>query len=313
VTTTVREPEKLASTLMPGDWIYIGGNPIEVQAVTPISGGTMVTYRHGGAPRVGDFPSDAKVPLVLDTKVDKIKQAAERAKFIAGLHRFADWLKANPWAPIRDDGAYVHPARLQINLRDADMATIAQVREIADRLGAKADESLFDRTDASMEIGSISYSVIAWHRDGRPAEPEAEREGPWFEVGDEVYPWPAGGRVLKVIQVAVIEGSSPARQQFIGDEDKIWRHSETYRSVGRKPDADPTGLNYTRADDEADEPTTGTDRAREVLAVAPVSPARVPLHYGVVDDEDAAIEAADDAEARRSGGTFVGHYLNGAS
>jgi hypothetical protein len=55
-------------------------------------------------------------------------------------------------------------------------------------------------------------------------------------------------------------------------------------------DAKRLGLLYTRADDKGDDPTDGlalTDRAREVLAVAPVSPARVPMHIGVVDDEPA--------------------------
>jgi hypothetical protein len=53
--------------------------------------------------------------------------------------------------------------------------------------------------------------------------------------------------------------------------------------------ADPFGLLHSRADDEADEPVVVlTSKAHEVLAVAPVSPARVSMHVGVVDDEELA-------------------------
>jgi hypothetical protein len=45
------------------------------------------------------------------------------------------------------------------------------------------------------------------------------------------------------------------------------------------PDADPTGLDYTRADSDEDDPT-------------PVSPARVPLHVGRVDSQLAADDQA---------------------
>jgi hypothetical protein len=69
-----------------------------------------------------------------------------------------------------------------------------------------------------------------------------------------------------------------------------------------RADADQLGLNYTRADDEADEPTTGGDQAREVLAVAPVSPARVPLHYGVVDDKAPETDWYDETTGLVSGG-----------
>src|SRR6478609_10431907 len=105
---------------------------------------------------------------------------AERAKFVDGLREFADWLTENPWAPTMRDGGYFQHARLQINFHgpdgdhDATADTIARVRELADRLGVKVDESLTDRTDASIEIGSVSYSVIAWHRNGRPDPRDAE-------------------------------------------------------------------------------------------------------------------------------------------
>lgn len=104
---------------------------------------------------------------------------AKRAHFIAGLREFADWLTENPWAPTMRESGYFQHARLQIDFHgpngdDATVDTIARVREIADRLGVKVDESLDDRTDASIEIGAVSYSVIAWHRNGRPDPRDAE-------------------------------------------------------------------------------------------------------------------------------------------
>lgn len=47
-----------------------------------------------------------------------------------------------------------------------------------------------------------------------------------------------------------------------------------------QPDADPTGLDYTRADTDADDPT-------------PVSPARVPLHAGGVVDGGQLVDESD--------------------
>jgi hypothetical protein len=103
-------------------------------------------------------------------------EQATRAKFIAGLHEFADWLAANPWAPTMRDNGYFQHARLQVDLHgennDATAETIARVRDFADRLGVKADESLDDRTDASVNIGAVEYSVIAWHKGGRPGKPD---------------------------------------------------------------------------------------------------------------------------------------------
>lgn len=134
-------------------------------------------------PRTGHTSYRKASPVTTQTvtpteRADELQ--AKRAHFINGLREFADWLTENPWAPTMRDSGYFQHARLQINLHgpagdhDATADTIARVREIADRLGVKVDESLNDRTDASIEIGSVSYSVIAWHRDGRPDPRDAE-------------------------------------------------------------------------------------------------------------------------------------------
>lgn len=68
-------------------------------------------------------------------------------------------------------------------------------------------------------------------------------------------------------------------------------HPKGRPTDGYEPEADtdPTGLRYSRADDEGDDGADAvvlTPKGREILSVAPVSPARVPMHVGVVDDED---------------------------
>jgi hypothetical protein len=106
--------------------------------------------------------------------------ADDRARLIAGLREFADFLKANPWAPVTRTSGYLANANFQVDLHgpgplgaDADLDTVDRVRQIADWLGVKTSESS-DRTDASIQIGSVSYSVIAWHKSGRPDERDTE-------------------------------------------------------------------------------------------------------------------------------------------
>lgn len=204
--------------------------------------------------------------LASDEDLAELREAAERATFAAGLREFAAWVEANPWAPVKRPGGYPQNARLQVDLHGADMgatdaAAVARVREIADRLGVKVQE-LDDRTDASVTIGAVSYSVIAWHRDGRPAEPAPEPID---------------------CSAACKDPNRPDRGvHFLGCP------NHAVPMAVAQPGDDPTGLAYSRAD-EADDPT-------------PVSPARVPLHTGAVTDgglvEVAAgqIAVASDAE-----------------
>lgn len=163
------------------------------------------------------------------TVPDAQAQAAkDRAKFISGLHEFADYLAANPWLPIdRNDSGYIGPARIQVDLHgereDATAETISRVCEIAAKLGVKVDDRSNDRTSADVKIGAVSYSLIAWHKNGRPGHPD-ERDAELERLRAEVAALRSGN-----------------------------------------------GLAYFRADSEPDDPT-------------PVSPARAPLHVGVVND-----------------------------
>lgn len=105
------------------------------------------------------------------------------------------------------------------------------------------------------------------------------------------------------ISAAVLPGSLTAGDvlfvyPYTGRDTKAWVFV-AYREPGYSPESerflagtqipvefgDPTGLSYTRADTEADDPT-------------PVSPGRVPLHTGSVVDGDALVV---DAEASAAG------------
>jgi hypothetical protein len=108
-----------------------------------------------------------------NTSVTQTEGQQQAAEFAAGLIEFADWLEQHPWLPTRRPGSdYQQPARIQVDLHDH--MDFEQVREFADRLGVKTHEHLDDRTSVEVHVGSVEYTVIAWHRGGRPAERDAE-------------------------------------------------------------------------------------------------------------------------------------------
>jgi hypothetical protein len=215
-----------------------------------------------------EFDTSAEVPVESATD--------DRAKLIAGLHEFANWLEANPWAPIARTSGYLANVRFQVDLHgpgeigaDADVATVDGVRRIADQLGVKADEHLDDRTDVSIEIGSVSYSVIAWHKKGRPAERDAELERLRAEnarlQAQVVQHYHSGGWTT-----GNAPGSCGAQCACGVTFDGFDTYAEAVEMV-QQHIADPDGQSFTRADSEPDDPK-------------PVSPARAPLHVGVMDD-----------------------------
>jgi hypothetical protein len=231
---TVRNTKR-ACDLQPGDWIAAGLDNNEIDGTDDAE--VLFVYRYatgGGAtaavtiqeatiprPELIILHADTEVTLLTAEEVAELKADGERAQKIADIRALADWLEAHPEMPM---SYAVHGQTHGLTGQD-----VPRLRELAKKAGRPVVDRLDDRTDFDVYFGSgAQYTCIAWHPEGRPAEP--------------------------------------------------------------KPDTDPTGLRYTRADD-GDEPTAGlalTDRAHEVLAVAPVSPARVPMHIGVVDDEDGA-------------------------
>jgi hypothetical protein len=296
---------KRADELKPGDWIAecrAADEPAEILAVIPwttrAAGGPMVSVVYArpadGRPTPWDMPVDDLMPLATEEELSGRREAAERAQRIADIRAFADWLEQRPWLPMPTITAYVHMH---------DPAAVERVRDIAKRLGLKADDSLNDRTDVEYNIGKIRYAPIAWHKDGRPTEPKTEREGPWFEVGDRVTfrGWEASqyhraglNVVGTVVETRPIKGSNPSRQQFRAEGadwcggGSMWNHSDGYEPA---PVDDPTGLLHSRADD-GDDPTPPGER----------QPARTGAMTdgGLVDetpiDPDSSMEAHYDAE-----------------
>jgi len=283
------EPERrVARDLAAGDILAAGmlvtGRPTEVLHVQTYPSGshleTLIVHRPSG--RANALPAtvdaDREFRLATTAEIEAARERGEREKFIAGLHEFADWLKAHPEAPIERMSGYIGRARLQVDLHggdlNADAATVAQVRDLAEKFGVKVHE-LDDRTDASVEIGSVSYSVIAWHKHGRPAEPK-----PTCVASLHVPAQFPDARCLRCGASGVVAAYEPD---------------------------DPTGLTYSRADDDerTDHPA---DRPREVLSVSPVSPGRVPMHVGeVVDDELTGAAMTDSCVITGWGGRCTTH------
>ena len=191
---TAERTTKRADQLVPGDWFSGAGNsgfpgqrPSEILWTKPFTNSVdtdrvFIAYIEQGfdGPQSVRVNADEPVRILTADERAEIGKLAERDRFISGLHEFADWLGENPWAPTMRDNGYFQHARFQIDLHgendDATTETIDRVRAFAELLGVKVDESLDDRTDVSVEIGAVAYSVIAWHKGGRPAEPEPVRE-----------------------------------------------------------------------------------------------------------------------------------------
>lgn len=108
----------------------------------------------------------------------------QRAKFVAGLREFATWVEERPWVPITRHGWTDHQnVRIQVDLDGAE--GVEQVRSIGERLGVEVRENLDDRTSVDVRIGAADYSVIAWHKAGRPGELEKLRAERKPLVSDE--------------------------------------------------------------------------------------------------------------------------------
>jgi hypothetical protein len=119
-------------------------------------------------PETVRLDADTLVGLRSEAELEALRKVAERAARIADIRAFADWLEANPWVP----APHHLRASEQINSYDDDGVTaLAQVREVAARLGVETDQHLDDRTRLEYKVGRVEYDLLAWHRDGRPDEP----------------------------------------------------------------------------------------------------------------------------------------------
>lgn len=258
--TNVRETRR-ADELKVGDWLRYDENgalkPNEVVAVFQYPTGRgprihLTTQVPGRDPYSSDgLPFESTYELVSEDELAALREQAERAQKIADIRALADWLEANPFVPMP------YAVRGQATVERNSVAGVVKVREMAKRLGKKADESLDDRTCFDVKFGEgAEVTIIAWHENGRPAL---------------VDPYDS------------MKGGVSDAEEFA---------------------TDPTGLTYTRADDEPDDPT-------------PVSGARVPAHTGGVTEGGLAEEViryfsfghGQTDPADDSGKDLVCHYV----
>lgn len=272
--TNVRETRR-ADELKPGDWLADdesgNANPNEVMAVFqyPTARGNRVhlTTRVPGLDpcSCGNLAPDAEFELITKDELAALREQAERAQKIADIRALADWLEANPWLPVAD---------LDVNRHLYGPDGYRTVVETAKRLGAKLDTHLDDRTKFTYRRGTLTYSVLAWHDGGRPADPAPE---PLVHFAIKGRPSKCGlsadavadTRTIHPIDVTCQECRDAAH--FVPREEQLEARRVLGLEESAEHGADPTGLAYTRADDEPDDPT-------------PVSGARVPAHTGGVTE-----------------------------
>jgi hypothetical protein len=251
------QPERCpAEKLTPGQYLASGElttlGPTEVRYVETFQiaqGGreTLIVHRPLDVDWVGTIivGGNRWFTLASDRDLAEHRAGAERAQKIDDIHALADWLKANPDAPM----PYSVQATEHWNEHPGDptpSAAIATVRNLGQMYGVKLDEHLDDRTRFIVPFGTASYELVVWHKDGRPAEREAS-----------ACTCPLGPEDAHF-------ADCPWYQGPICTPERRLDHGHT---IACGPMADPRGLAYTRADSEADDPT-------------PVSPARVPMHTG---------------------------------
>jgi hypothetical protein len=247
--------QKSADELAVGDWLapdQITDGAAEVlHALTyPAEGSThvhvVVREQCKVAPYVDVLSGSGLVELATEADLAELREQAERTQKIADLRQAVDFLDERPWLPLPDVHVHVH-------LHNLDGYRLVQ--ELAKREGVELDTTLDDRTKLDLRTGAIYYSAIAWHEDGRPAElkplvdPDASMEAHYDAEAQVQAPHP----------------SWPTQAEL-----KPWESLASSAAVlaeSMEPIADPTGLAYTRADDEPDDPT-------------PVTGARVAPHVG---------------------------------
>lgn len=239
--TNVRETKR-ADELKPGDWtIHLGKvrdfdglGRAEILFAHPYTdevgnARVYVTAAEVGysGPQSARLSADERVQVLGEDEIQASREQAERAQRIADIRAFADFLDQNPWAPLPYENAQAE-------------IPFDNIREYSERVGVPVDEHLDDRTQVFHRFGGFEYRVVAWHQDGRPAEPAPEPE-------PEEARCPDCGEPMRLIGLGYV-GHIPGE--------------------ACSPDADPTGLAYSR---EADDPT-------------PVSGARVEPHTGGVTE-----------------------------
>lgn len=258
--TTVRETKR-ADELKPGDRVWIDDSHVEILLAEPYNDsfngvGVFLTYRYLKT-RVESVRVPASVDFILvsDEELAAAAAGVERARKIADIRALADFLEANPEVPLA-----LYPSE-QVDLHNG-AASVAQVRELGAKFGGTVRDDLDDRTQVYLKFGSFEYRVIAWHHDGRPAEPAPEPLTP-----------------------------APIAEHYDASAFNTENVCACGDAFGSRRDlnAHILGLAYSRADDEQDDPT-------------PVSGARVEPHVGAVTEQGLVDETPRPVHFRFIGG-----------
>lgn len=129
----------------------------------------LVVEGDGPKPKPETVRLDAEVMVGLRSEVElnAMRQLAERAQQIADMRRLVDWLEQHPELPLDDFSANMH---LSAPHDGSVLENLAVLRAVAAELGVEVDEKLADRTRVEVKFGDSCYYLLAWHKDGRPAE-----------------------------------------------------------------------------------------------------------------------------------------------
>jgi hypothetical protein len=315
---------KRADELVVGDWLAQDESghevPSEVLAVFqyPTAAGDRVhltTRVPGKPPYSSAMPPEVEQELASEAELAAANASAERAQKIAEIRQLADFLEANPWLPVPyRTHSYEHLSAPEDVPSEA--AGVAKVREVAERLGLKADEHLDDRTEVTIEFGKSDFQLVAWHKDGRPAEPAPDFvDGPCLDQDCPNASWPhlassdlaelapePGGHAYRGDGVsgcdALLAGKircgagrslhpEPHPSWPAESELKPWESlaPQAERIAESMKPIDPDSSMEAHYDAEADALGLAYSRADdEPDDPTPVSPARVPLHTGAVTD-----------------------------
>lgn len=205
----------LAGDLKVGDWVFAPSLDPDLKGLAEVLFARPFHTPHPGVTVLLSF-GETSEPVRLNVKPervirmatalerDEVQRQAERAKRIADIRQLADWLESHPYVPM----PWATEACEHLNDGSAAEA-LAKVREVAAELGVKTGETLDDRTEFRVHFGHASYHLVAWHKDGRPADEGLVDEFPGpepvhfgYDGGDTVCGLPSEGGTKRQ-QVAV--------------------------------------------------------------------------------------------------------------
>jgi hypothetical protein len=251
----------------------------------------VVREQGGTAPFANIVAGNTLFDLATDEDLAALRESAERAQKIAEVRALATWLEERPWLPIPG---------LHCNDHLYGLDGYRKVLELAGRPGGELDTRLDDRTVVKFREGPLHYSVIAWHEDGRPAEPapvDGANKEPylgWAGSCAASLHIPTPGETCGVcgaegmlsaqhVEVSASAGDTCGAECACGVTVSGFDSLAEAREALTQHIADPGGLDFGRADTaEADDPT-------------PVSGGRIQPHTGemVGTTRDARLVDAD--------------------